>query len=47
MVPEMIPKPKATVIRDRKGCHFRIEVDTIINTIDKNNRIINHITDER
>jgi len=32
MVPEKIPKPKATNIRERKGCHFRTDVEIIINT---------------
>ena len=44
MVPEKMPKPKATRMSDKKGCHFRTEVEMMINTIDKSNNMISHIT---
>jgi hypothetical protein len=43
MVPENTPKPKAAVINERKGCHLKTEVETMIKTIDNINKMINHI----
>jgi hypothetical protein len=43
MVPENIPKPKAAMISDKKGCHLKTEVEIMMKKIASINKMINHI----
>jgi hypothetical protein len=44
IVPDNAPYPMAATKSDRKGCHLSFEVVRIINAIEINNKMINHIS---